>query len=54
MGTITHAKKMTQLKNLVNYYWRENGREMVAANNGSGAIQAFTFYSNTEMSPIGF
>ena len=42
------------IKELVNYYWRENGREMVAANNGSGAIQTFTFYSNTEMSPIGF
>ncbi len=46
-------QKNDPIKELVDYYWRENGREMVAANNGSGAIQAFTFYSNTEMSPMG-
>lgn len=42
------------IKELVDYYWRENGREIIAANNGSGAITSFTFYSNTEMSPMGY
>ena len=42
------------IKERVHYYWRENGREMIAANSGSGAIMAFTFYSNTKMSPMGY
>ncbi|HHK6003875.1 TPA: hypothetical protein ACQWMG_001800 [Neisseria subflava] len=45
-------KESDSIKERFHYYWRENGREIIATNSGTGAILALSFYSNLEMSPM--
>lgn len=40
------------IKERLDYYWRESGREIIATNSGGGAILALEFCSNLKMSPM--